>query len=414
MITCAACGARNADGERFCGECGEYLAWDGKPAEERVAADVAAPTPAPPAPPPPPPPVETPAPPPPAPPPSTVAKPGTAPSTAAKSGPTTVAKPGAAPAVPAEAIGAGAQQGPSPARPASAAEALIVPVTEAAPVQPGRPAGAPEPVKPGRAEGRVAPPDLPPETRRPQPGETICGNCGAGNDPARKFCRRCGASLADAPVAPPRGWWQRLLRRGRAAAPAAGTRPRRTVRRSYRGPVVLLLVLALLGAAGFQYRALIRSGVEAVLDRVKGSRLETPVGVKASRFVAGHPASKADDGASNTFWSPGTPENAKGAWLQVKFDHPFRLVQLITLNGASDQQPVFSADARPHLVRLELTRATGPKVTQEFELDDVAGPQRHYVGVSDVTVARITLVTFREPRPGRLVALAEVEYYARK
>ena len=35
-------------------------------------------------------------------------------------------------------------------------------------------------------------------------GDLVCGQCGQGNDPGRKFCRKCGNSLAEAvpPVAP--------------------------------------------------------------------------------------------------------------------------------------------------------------------------------------------------------------------
>jgi hypothetical protein len=39
------------------------------------------------------------------------------------------------------------------------------------------------------------------QDRSAQPGDLICANCGEPNDPSRKFCRRCGSSLATASTA---------------------------------------------------------------------------------------------------------------------------------------------------------------------------------------------------------------------
>ena len=441
MINCAACGAENPDGAAFCGECGEYLAWEGNPTPQPVAAaptQAAAPPAAPaPTPPPPAPAAPTaPAPsavgPPPAGPPAgpspavptrhaaTTAQPGQPPAAPGPSSP-----PPGAPAVPGRAGPAPAvptrrapDQGGSPTRPVTGAEALIVPVDETAPAKPARSDGPPRPpapVQPGQAERRAPTRDLPPEDRRPQPGEVICGNCGAGNVATRKFCRRCGADLADAPVVPPRPWWQRLLRGERKrAAPVAGTRPPRLVRRSYRGPLTFLVVLALLGAAGYQTRDLLRSGYELVLDRVMSKTLETPSRLTASSAAPGHPKGAAQDGASNTFWAPDKSGNMRGAWLQANFDQPFRLVNLIVLNGASDKQPEYRKEARPKSIRLTVARTHGTTFQKVYDLNDVAGPQRLAVGVSDVKSVRITVLTVEEPGPGRYLALAEVEYYGRK
>jgi hypothetical protein len=60
-------------------------------------------------------------------------------------------------------------------------------------------------------------------TRTPQKGDLICGECGEANVPGRKFCSRCGTSLAAAVVVKI-PWWKRMFRRKPKSA-MAGERP---------------------------------------------------------------------------------------------------------------------------------------------------------------------------------------------
>ena len=60
-----------------------------------------------------------------------------------------------------------------------------------------------------------------------KPGDLVCGQCGTGNDAARKFCRRCGNSLEEAKVEPKPPWWRRFWPFGnkkKKAAAAGGTK----------------------------------------------------------------------------------------------------------------------------------------------------------------------------------------------
>ena len=43
------------------------------------------------------------------------------------------------------------------------------------------------------------------------PGDLICTQCGTGNKPTSKFCKRCGTSLAEAPAAVQPSWFKRML-----------------------------------------------------------------------------------------------------------------------------------------------------------------------------------------------------------
>ncbi|WP_371618709.1 hypothetical protein [Streptomyces sp. NBC_00454] len=124
-------------------------------------------------------------------------------------------------------------------------------------------------VQPGGAEA-VAPArrSVEPGEDPPRPGELICGQCRAGNLPVRRYCRRCGAALADAPVAVRPPWWRRLLARRVRRPHAAGERPPR--RRRWRTPrfAVWLVVLLAAAAAGYAFRAEALGAVESVRDRV--------------------------------------------------------------------------------------------------------------------------------------------------
>ncbi len=131
---------------------------------------------------------------------------------------------------------------------ATGGAALIAPVEE-------QPASAPaaEEVLPQRVKPRVAPVSKTKPTRRLQPGDLVCGQCGEGNPPVRKFCSRCGESLVAAEVVRT-PWYRRLMfwRRGPRTL-EAGSRPGRE---GVKGPK---------GAAlGKQYRRL-RAALAALL-----------------------------------------------------------------------------------------------------------------------------------------------------
>jgi hypothetical protein len=51
-----------------------------------------------------------------------------------------------------------------------------------------------------------------------KPGDRICTQCGMSNDPTRKFCKRCGSSLAEAPIAVKPSRWTRSKKPSYAVA----------------------------------------------------------------------------------------------------------------------------------------------------------------------------------------------------
>jgi hypothetical protein len=273
-----------------------------------------------------------------------------------------------------------------------------------------QPDSAPAAVRPGEAAPKPRRRELPPEDRPPAPGETICGCCGAGNAPSRKFCRRCGASLADMPVARKPPWWRRMFQR-RHAAPVAGARPHVRVRRSHGKLWTTLAVIVVLVIAGYFTRPYWSPALNEVIDRVKGTAEVNPNAFTASSAAPGHSARLVRDGATNNYWAPaGKPA---GQWVQVGFASSFRLVYLRVFNGASDQLEPFLGD--PSLQRISVTyfRKGEKPVTRDYTLRDKPGQQQLHVALDDVTAVRVTIRTLYRPASGPLAPLGELEFLAR-
>ncbi|MEI2765941.1 MAG: zinc-ribbon domain-containing protein [Dermatophilaceae bacterium] len=340
-----------------------------------------------------------------------------APATPAPSPPR--ATPAVAPARPAPGSPATAQPAPVPAAtaqpaPASAAARLVTPVEPGSGAPAAGAARQPVAVKPG-AEARPAPKKkLPVQDRRPQPGETVCRECGAGNAPDRKFCRRCGTDLADAVVVAPLPWWRRLLRRRPETAPVAGTRPVRRRRRLPGGGLLrlLLVVAAVLVVLRLTW-VWVGVPVEAVRDRLSGNAVVNPSAIAASSAFDGHPAALARDGATNTFWAPAKTADPSGEFVEASFPSPFRLVAVQVFNGSSEQPKPYLSTARVATFLLTAVKDDGSIETRSVTLADVPGKQDFTMGISDVTTVRITVQTAYGAGPQVPVALAEVAFFKR-
>ncbi|WUH92745.1 zinc ribbon domain-containing protein [Streptomyces sp. NBC_00433] len=303
----------------------------------------------------------------------------------------------------------------APAAPVAAASAAPAPSPPPVVAAPEEPVVAP--VQP-RAAGPVPPPPRPapraPEEPPPAPGELVCGQCGAGNVPTRRFCRRCGTSLADAPAAPRLSWWRRLTTRTPREAPAAGTRPAPGRWRRMRRPRLLIpTLIVVLGLAAFGLRGQIGGATDKVRDRVaKGSQIHA-VRVTASTSAPGHPAGLAVDGTTDRYWAPASGGAGAGQYLEATFDQPFRLLDVVIHPGASPVEEQFLKQARPHDVLVTTTDSHGASTPHVLHLTDTPGPQSFHLAVSDVTRIRLTLQSAYAPTPSRHVAVAEVEFFKR-
>ena len=316
----------------------------------------------------------------------------------------------------------------SAARPATRAPAEAQAVAEPGTAGTGRQAGgataaparkpaAPAPRqpaarKPGAPVPRRPVPQDAPDEPPPRPGDLICGACGVGNAPHRNFCRRCGASLADAPVQPQRSWWRRVLRPDPRPGPSAGTRPRYRRRRRFpTGLVVTLVILGLLAGGAYYFRDTLAGAYDAVVDRVAGDNPVVPDsgGASSSRQDRSHEL--AFDGVSDRSWAP--QGSGEGEYVEFFFDDPFRLVAVIISGGNGLTEEERRLEARPKQVRLTYTTADGDSTTEVVDLIDTGDAQRVPVGASDVAQVRLTIVDVYEGGPEAPVALAEVDFRGR-
>lgn len=330
------------------------------------------------------------------------------------------------PAVPDPARAAAAAAMRKPVKPGTQGSSASSPATGPAPAtSPAEPAAAPrKPAarKPGEAAPKrpAAAAPAPADDPAARPGDLVCGQCGAGNDPSRKFCRRCGASLEAAVVVPALPWYKRIFRRAPKAARQAGSRPtkihadtRRKVNRTRR-IVTRILVLAAVVAGIWWLRPMLGTGVDWARDHLPGEEYISSERQTASDSARRHGPELTVDKVATTFWSPPSGSDAAGEFLDYRFENPFRLVRLVMIPGASLEDPAaFFAQGRPGKVQVTVRTSDDERITKTWDLPDEAGQRTLYLGIDDVTRVRVTLLQAREGGEGGLVAVAEVAFTTR-
>jgi F5/8 type C domain-containing protein/zinc ribbon protein len=255
-------------------------------------------------------------------------------------------------------------------------------------------------------------------TRKVRPGEKVCAECGEGNQPTRKFCSRCGHSLADAVVVRV-PWWRRIFRRRGPKVLGAGKRPgnvavsgvgRRVLTFARRGFWVVLLVFSLLAGFYPPLRTTVTDWFQAAKDKMTNAAEQTfdpvrPVSVKASAETKGHPGKAAVDQFTNTYWAAPWDRD-HGPVLTLDLGKPTTVVKLIVTSGAKNE---FAAKHRPSIVVLSYSNEKSDTVLvrdtpepQEFTLPGGIGASQVRIQVLDVY-----------PAEGATeVALTELELFA--
>lgn len=449
MIICQLCGYENDDGDQFCGNCPGYLAHVGQQVDEpepemtyeeepaqdsrsglvsRVKAAVAGkpndgvPTEG-----------------------STVVDTPTAeasPPEAQPAEPAASAQPAPAetPApTPAGAPAPGADQ-ETTITPESAAPVRPVPDVDEQAAERARRAAAlvakpPPPAAETAARQPTAQPPAPPRPRRPprkatptrkvDPGDLVCGECGEPNTPARKFCRRCAASLEEAQVAKVR-WWRKIrrpgakqvaagARRGRGAGGRPLQRLGRGVKRWLRRFAVVAVLIAMLGALG-PWRAPVmdwgRGTYQSLRQRVAPELVTVnPVGIRPASGSSAHPEHPAENAIlqeDNTHWTAGA--EGPGQVLVVTFAEPVDLRSVGFRSGASGD--AFLRHPRPFDVHLVFDSGS----SADLELTDTREFQDHRVDASNVREIEIHIRSLHPVREGEsnAVAITNVQFTALK
>ena len=257
----------------------------------------------------------------------------------------------------------------------------------------------------------------------------MCGNCGAGNDPSRKFCRRCGTGLEAAPIVKRLPWWRRLFGGGQKpkAAVPAGERPanmRKDASAAKGGGkgsavknVISLALVALIaaGVTGYVVVPGVHDAVNGAVNQIRMTVAPTYVpvntaGQASGAGISGHPAQAAFDGFNNTFWA--APAGASQPAIVAHFAPAADLAKvLITSGDATDYQ----AQPRPRTIRIAFLDASGATVfTKDYDLQDVKDPQTLDVAATGAASVRITVLSVYQSIKGTSVSITEVEFRARQ
>jgi hypothetical protein len=282
-------------------------------------------------------------------------------------------------------------------------------------------------VKPVVAKARPVP-SKPPPRREIRPGDLICGECREGNEPTRRFCRRCGASLVqakEAVVPPPLPWWkrpfvrqpkviaagERPMRRG-GSAPGGGLRSRLPQMR--RAAAIVAAVGLAVGFAG-PWRGTVKkkaSGVRQAL--VPHFEEVTPFSVKATSQLPDHRAELAFDRITNDYWAGQRTDGRD--MLTVTFDPPIRLGKVGFVVGALTKPELFTAQPRPQKVLFRFFDKSNKKAPEDVkkDLEDVGEFRYYNVDVKKVSRLEIEILTVKPSLQGGVnTAIAEIAFFKR-
>ncbi len=331
---------------------------------------------------------------------------------------------------------------PPPAQHRADASSLVAPrATESAPARPldlpdaraAAPAAAPaaggpeagqQPAAQRPQQARPAGPSIQrrPPTRRLEPGDLVCAECGEGNPTSRKFCSRCGTSLSEAQVVKAK-WWRKFIPGKGPKKRKAGDRPSaRKTRKSLPGKLigiffggasrvigVILLVGGIIYGIVPNIRSSVNGFVSSTTHTVKNWVSPDLKQISADKTVAnsaikGHPGPLATDRIKNDYWlvKP-TPQPE----LTVTFDSKINLKKIIVHNGPPETVK-YTDVARPKKLHLVFNNGK----TADVNLDDVPDPQTQDIDKGDgITSVQIFITDYYRSTVSNDIALTEIEFY---
>ena len=288
-----------------------------------------------------------------------------------------------------------------------------------------------EEVTPQRVRERAAPVQKTKPSRRLEAGDLICGQCGEGNAPTRKFCSRCGNELATAEVVKPK-WWRKLMfwqRFRRPKVMEAGSRPGqggakprlgKRAWKAYRKVRAVMALIVFVGGILYLFlpplrnhlNGFVASPMHAISERVNKKFNPQFVPVRPSQTAASaeipdHGGALAVDKISNNYWAaPFDPANFPR--LTLTFDKPVTISKIIVTSGAGEE---FAANHRPSLLHLVYSnnqsddvRPTDGDKPQTFEL----------ANAKDVTAIEVDVTEVFRAQNATNVAIAEIELFAKE
>lgn len=296
--------------------------------------------------------------------------------------------------------------------------------------------------QPGALRPQAAQPTAPkiqrrPPTKRLEPGDLICAECGEGNPDTRKFCSRCGTSLAEAQVVKKK-WWQRFIPRKGPKQRKAGDRPSA---RKTKKPLHLKILGVMFGGVarivgvifivgGILYgmvpniRTSINEQVSPIKNWVKGlfeqtygpvdvtgaksgsTILVAPGEVRGEQPNGNHAATMAIDTHPNTFWLSKPIRHGRDVVLHVTFGGTFDVKKIRVYNG---DQASFDDYARPQSIVLVWSNGKSSDVTLINDAKETDYDVDNGDGVKSVDVHIKTVYSTAQAKKGsKDIALAEI------
>ena len=265
-------------------------------------------------------------------------------------------------------------------------------------------------------------------SRRLQAGDLICGNCGEGNTPNRKFCSRCGDSLVEA-TAVEIPWWHRFRPRrgprtvklggepGKAAGGQSLQAPRFDLRhiasQIYRKARIVVAVA--LVAAGVIYgiyppfRTEVNSVFTSEKSKVAGIIDQKfapihPIKCVANAHVSGHPGGLACDGFFNNYWlAPWKP--SPEPTLTMTFAHRVTITRLILHNGAFGR---YVQEGRPSSLHLVFSNDESFTITPQDSPQPQTFVIKHAVLIKSIV---IQITATYQGTAGTNVAISQIELF---
>lgn len=315
----------------------------------------------------------------------------------------------------------GAPAPPPPAsQPAAAAAAEPVRAAMAPSQEPAKPKAPPKPATQVKAD------------EGPKPGDLICDSCGTGNDPSRKFCRRCGNSLAKAEPVKKVPWWKRLFAGGKKKQRGKQGKGKKAItgakQASFKAEMAMarlrnaVMILAALGLAGGfmvpSVRAAVfntgRDGINKARDTLfPNFDPIRPVTVTASSEAPDHPAVASADLAINTYWSEGAEGDGVGQVITYTFNEPFELAKILVTPGAIDpnQPDLFLKQPRPKDIHLVFDNGGSADISLK---DEVNKAQTFTIkGAKGITKVELSITSVHPGTGGQDTSIAEVEFRKR-
>ena len=291
---------------------------------------------------------------------------------------------------------------------------------------PAGPPDAPEEQVPQATRPRLAPVKKTAPTRRLRPGDLICGECGEGNPPIRKFCSRCGNSLVESEIVKT-PWWRKLLpRRGpKVVAATPGEHAahrglpgidvkhgfRKVFRRVLALSGIVVGIAAILYGIAPSWRADVNHEAATIkndiLNKQPGYYHIYPDSVVASSHEPGHPSKLATDSYSNTYWlARWHPANQPT--LTLKFNHAVTLHYMILYSGDNAN---YTAYARPFKLNLVFSNGQSQTITAQDTKTQTLGINN----ATKVSTVTIQVTTIYPGNPHRnLVAISDIEFFGFK